>query len=658
MNFSDRISNQATIYYSQGRYNRQQSNKLSRSPKRQKQSKESTKEWVARAFYSNPTRPGRSSSSVADLKPLVSPVRDVKPPVAAATVNDNANTSAGDSGKKNTYHGKPAIYFERSHIDSQSENFKFCLIGKFPGWRPSLSQIRNWVATKWKLKGEWSITLLDHRHVLIRLDNEGDMLHVWPRNRCFIGGQLMRVFKWFPTFVPGSGEPSLYGCMGFSPFPSLGIFRRRDSVAHCFFGREGLGRGRSNERSLPNRPRQSLCGGRSLEGPSSADDNGSEQPIRQAASHSSLKNVKGKQIVESRAESTSDDSSTRLPFGDSGKERQTDATLPRGEWSYTTKIDQTSSAEYAKGVVNQGIDVTGKERGSSAQAVIQRSPQRRNKFTSKMLNIIWRSKQRGGDLKSSTQPILRLDSVNTMSLILLTKFKYSEIVGMTHGFRDVLGKGGFGTVYRGMLPDGQEVAVKVMSQASYQGEKEFLQEIQILKNTRHANIIRLLGCCSEGSNRILVSEFMRRGSLIGIIHVDERISTSAEKNTHFYSDTTLVRGTPGYLAPEFYVSNKVSRSADVYSYGITLLQMATGRKAVTRDEISGDTESILHWVRKRVTATGEIQGFTMDETQKKMIMVGLWCTQLDPDLRPSFRRVIQMLEGSIDELPPLGVGTC
>ncbi|XP_077219455.1 uncharacterized protein LOC143853535 isoform X2 [Tasmannia lanceolata] len=109
------------------------------------------------------------------------------------------------------YKGEPAIYFDESAINENAEKFKYCLVGRFPRSWPGLIQIREWLGKEWKLIGSCSVTLLDHRHVFIRLDNVSDMLYIWMRGRWFIKGHLMKVFKWTPDFHPaqGQGEPSL-----------------------------------------------------------------------------------------------------------------------------------------------------------------------------------------------------------------------------------------------------------------------------------------------------------------------------------------------------------------------------------------------------------------------------------------------------------------
>ncbi|XP_077218478.1 uncharacterized protein LOC143852771 [Tasmannia lanceolata] len=124
---------------------------------------------------------------------------------------DEKNAFKIPSPNISVYGGEPAICFDESVINANAEKFKYCLVGKFPHSWPGLTQIREWLGKKWKLRGSCSVTLLDRHHVFIRLDNVSDMLYIWTRGRWLINGHLMKVFKWTPAFHPvqGQGEPSL-----------------------------------------------------------------------------------------------------------------------------------------------------------------------------------------------------------------------------------------------------------------------------------------------------------------------------------------------------------------------------------------------------------------------------------------------------------------
>ncbi|KAG9452258.1 hypothetical protein H6P81_005162 [Aristolochia fimbriata] len=739
MNLCDQICNQTTIYYSQGRYSRNWTSPNARSPKKPKRGKESTKEWVARAF---------SSEAAATAE------RDSASATASALANGNGSS---ENSSKN---GKPAVFFQKSLVDSiNDDKFKFCLVGKFPKWRPGLSQIRDWVSSKWKLKGEWSITLLDHRHVFIRLDNEADMLHVWSRNRWFVGGHPMRVFKWFSTFVPSKGEPSTAAI--WVSFPSLPVaFFQEEllfpiaSVAGKVFAMDGPTRNLSRTNLarvcvevdlLKELPRQVWVGvgeegfwqdicyhrlpsycincreqghssracqakrgdsqresaksnyGRESGGakrvricPILEDDAGGKQSMLLGSSQTSLWKDEDEETLQSSSVSSEETDDERK-----------EATTHKGECSNAAHQSLSADNYSSEIMVNQETDVLrksgssvtepkgeilGAEARTNLQIVSQSEENRESiarimqKFPPtrlKRVNFLLRSRQ-----KDSMPEALRL------SLSHLEKFKYSEIKKMTNSFGDIIGKEGFSSVFKGKLPNGQEVAVKVRRTSSPEVE-EFLKEIQVLSNTSHSNIIKLLGFCWEGSSRILVYEFMSGGSLAEITYPEER-STSAEQSkgfceiavgvargleylhrefdppilhlhinplnilldkdlrpkikglgrAHVSSDSDpTVSGTVGYNPPEFYRPWRVSSESDVYSYGITLLEMTLGKGGRNPQ-----------WVRRRVIGEGGIKEFAREETQRKMAIVGIWCTLYDPALRPSFSKVIEMLEGSANDL--------
>ncbi|XP_050256645.1 LEAF RUST 10 DISEASE-RESISTANCE LOCUS RECEPTOR-LIKE PROTEIN KINASE-like 2.4 [Quercus robur] len=295
----------------------------------------------------------------------------------------------------------------------------------------------------------------------------------------------------------------------------------------------------------------------------------------------------------------------------------------------------------------------------------------------------------------------------------LNRYKFLELKKMTNSFRDKLGQGGFGGVYKGKLLDGRPVAVKVLNESKGNGE-EFINEVASISRTSHVNIVTLVGFCLEGQKRALIYEFMPNGSLEKFIQDGNLEKTSShlgwEKlfqiaigiargleylhrgcNTrilHFdikphnilldedfcpkISDFGLAklcirnesnismtgtRGTIGYIAPEVFSRNfgGVSHKSDVYSYGMMILEMAGGRNN-TDVGVSQTSEIYFpHWIYKRLELDNDI-GFlsnmttTENEMVRKMILVGLWCIQTNPFDRPSMNKVIEMIEGNIEAL--------
>ncbi|CAL9191925.1 unnamed protein product [Musa hybrid cultivar] len=295
------------------------------------------------------------------------------------------------------------------------------------------------------------------------------------------------------------------------------------------------------------------------------------------------------------------------------------------------------------------------------------------------------------------------------------RYKYSEIKRMTRSFSHKLGHGGYGTVYKGTLQDGRSVAVKLLT-ASKGNVEEFINEVVSISRTSHVNIVSLLGFCLEGSKRALVYEFMPNGSLEKFIYAEDsetRTPIGLEKlyeisvgiargleylhrgcNTrivHFdikphnilldqdfcpkISDFGLAklgspkesilsmaapRGTVGYIAPEVFSRNfgAVSSKADVYSYGMMVLEMVGGRKNIDAAVESTSEIYFPHWIYDRLDGKNEIDISGLnnenEETVRKMIIVGLWCIQMMPGNRPSMSEIVDMLEGSIKDLqmPP------
>ncbi|CAA7023432.1 unnamed protein product [Microthlaspi erraticum] len=306
---------------------------------------------------------------------------------------------------------------------------------------------------------------------------------------------------------------------------------------------------------------------------------------------------------------------------------------------------------------------------------------------------------------------------NLKALVQLKHYSYAEVKKITKSFGQVVGKGGFGTVYRGTLSDGRSVAVKVLKDSKSNGE-DFINEVASMSKTSHVNIVDLLGFCSEGSKKAILYEFLENGSLdrfisrrtsmnmdwktlynisLGIargleylhhdckariVHFDikpqnvllddnlcPKISDFGLAKLCKKKDSILslldTRGTIGYIAPEVFsrMYGRVSHKSDVYSYGMLVLEMVGVRNKERADQNSSSNASSMYfpeWIYKDLENGGSGRlienGISMEEDTiaKKMTLVGLWCIQSSPSDRPPMNRVVEMMEGNLDDLqvPP------
>ncbi|XP_065866254.1 LEAF RUST 10 DISEASE-RESISTANCEUS RECEPTOR-LIKE PROTEIN KINASE-like 2.2 isoform X3 [Euphorbia lathyris] len=293
------------------------------------------------------------------------------------------------------------------------------------------------------------------------------------------------------------------------------------------------------------------------------------------------------------------------------------------------------------------------------------------------------------------------------------RYAYSDIKKMTGGFKELLGKGGFGSVYKGKLRSGQFAAIKMLEKSKANGQ-DFINEVATIGRIHHANVVRLIGFCSERSKHALVYEFMFNGSLDTHIFNPERsLSLSWEKlyeislgvargieylhrgcdiqilhfdikphnillNENFtpkisdfglaklyptrgsIASLTAARGTIGYMAPELFYKNigRVSYKADVYSFGMLLLEMAGKRKTLKAPPSDAPEENLSQiyypfWVYDKLSdGKLEIEDATDEENEivRKMIITGLWCIQMEPSNRPPMNKVVEMLEGDLEDL--------
>uniref|UniRef100_A0A0D9Y9N1 non-specific serine/threonine protein kinase n=1 Tax=Oryza glumipatula TaxID=40148 RepID=A0A0D9Y9N1_9ORYZ len=214
------------------------------------------------------------------------------------------------------------------------------------------------------------------------------------------------------------------------------------------------------------------------------------------------------------------------------------------------------------------------------------------------------------------------------------RFTYTELRTITNNFQSIIGKGGFGTVYHGILGNGEEVAVKVLRETSRALSKDFLPEVQTLSKVHHKNLVTFLGYCQNKKCLALVYDFMSRGNLQevlrrgleylhesctpAIVHRDVKtanilldenlvamISDFGLSRSYTPSHThisTIAAGTVGYLDPEYHATFQLTVKADVYSFGIVLLEIITGQPSVLVDP---EPVHLPNWVRQKI-ARGSI----------------------------------------------------
>ncbi|PKU85784.1 putative LRR receptor-like serine/threonine-protein kinase [Dendrobium catenatum] len=312
--------------------------------------------------------------------------------------------------------------------------------------------------------------------------------------------------------------------------------------------------------------------------------------------------------------------------------------------------------------------------------------------------LVWKHKQK--NLNKVNEELLGMTAIpNT--------FSYSELRTATEDFNrsNFLGEGGFGPVFKGKLHDGRMVAVKQLSLASQQGERQFMAEIATISAVKHRNLAKLYGCCIEGDKRLLVYEYLENKSLdqaifrkkdlhldwktrfeiclgvarglaylheessVRIIHRDIKSSNILldgnltpkisdfglaklydDKWTHI---STRVAGTIGYLAPEYAMRGHLTEKADVFGFGIVALEVLSGRRN-SDPSLEEEQSYLLDWAWHLYEQKHELDlvdpslsSFNRDEATR-VIGVSLLCIQASPTLRPAMSIVVAMLAGFLE----------
>lgn len=296
-------------------------------------------------------------------------------------------------------------------------------------------------------------------------------------------------------------------------------------------------------------------------------------------------------------------------------------------------------------------------------------------------------------------------------------FAFTELKTATRNFRpdSVLGEGGFGSVFKGWIDEntfaptkpgtGMVIAVKRLNQEGFQGHKEWLAEVNYLGQLYHPNLVKLIGYCLEDEHRLLVYEFMPRGSLENHLFrrgsyfqplswkLRMKVALGAAKGLAFlhsaeskviYRDfktsnvlldssynaklsdfglakdgptgdkshvSTRVMGTYGYAAPEYLATGHLTTKSDVYSFGVVLLEMLTGRRTIDKNRPSGE-HNLIEWAKPCLSNKRKIfrildnrldGQFSLNGAQK-VAALALQCLSSDAKFRPSMNQVVHALE--------------
>ncbi|KAK9052018.1 hypothetical protein SSX86_028646 [Deinandra increscens subsp. villosa] len=297
----------------------------------------------------------------------------------------------------------------------------------------------------------------------------------------------------------------------------------------------------------------------------------------------------------------------------------------------------------------------------------------------------------------------------------LVSFSLKSVLAATGSFsaKNMLGEGGFGPVYKGSLPGNRQLAVKRLSTRSSQGREEFMNELKLIAKLQHTNLVRLLGCCVEEDEKILMYEYMPNRSLdkflfdptlsvhldgstrfkiiegiaqgllylhkysrLRVIHRDLKASNVLldETMTPKISDFGLARifgmnqiedktsrvvGTYGYMAPEYALHGRFSEKSDVFSFGILLLEIVTGKRN-TGSDFTEDALTVTEWAWENWMEGRGVE--LIDPSMRKRdtcnpvhavkcINIGLLCAQEIMDERPTMSEVVVMLSNETATVP-------
>ncbi|KAH0701413.1 hypothetical protein KY285_015691 [Solanum tuberosum] len=305
------------------------------------------------------------------------------------------------------------------------------------------------------------------------------------------------------------------------------------------------------------------------------------------------------------------------------------------------------------------------------------------------------------------------------------RFSFSEIKNATNDFTDKIGRGGFGDVYKGKLSDGRVVAVKCLKNVKG-GDAEFWAEVTIIARMHHLNLVRLWGFCAEKGRRILVYEYVPNGSLGEFLfqkapiqspdgqkpildwNIRYRIALGVARAIAYLHEECLewvlhcdikpenillgddfcpkvsdfglaklkkkeemmtmsrFRGTPGYVAPEWTKADPITPKADVYSFGLVLLEIVSGTRNFEHhnSKVESDQWFFPAWAFDKVFKDMNVDDILDPQIKQsydsrahfdlvnRMVKTAMWCIQDRPDARPSMGKVAKMLEGTVEIIEP------
>ncbi|KAJ1272948.1 hypothetical protein BS78_06G242100 [Paspalum vaginatum] len=330
--------------------------------------------------------------------------------------------------------------------------------------------------------------------------------------------------------------------------------------------------------------------------------------------------------------------------------------------------------------------------------------------------LFWTCKYRGKQLKKKTEKREMQESLRSMNEagdnLEFSFISFEEIMAATDNFSDsnMLGQGGFGKVYKGLLQGAKEVAVKRLSKGSGQGTEEFRNEVVLIANLQHKNLVKLLGCCIHRDDKLLVYEYLPNKSLdhflfdstrehvlkwperfkiiqgiatgIQCLHQDSRLTIihrdlkasnilldreMSPKISDFgmarifngsqpEANTDRLVGTIGYMSPEYVMGGVFSIKSDTYSFGVLLLEIVSGLK-IRSPHLSEEFPNLIiyAWNLWKEGKTEDFVDSSLRETcpldeVARCIHIGLLCVQDNPNCRPLMSTVVFMLENKTTPL--------